>query len=124
MLIKTDLQQTYLTLPDEHLAEGEVDLGTGGQATESQVAAFVTILMQAALRGKGAGDPPPLSSLTLDRPAENLQGRLYGQAHVEERHGKGVTLKCYLFDEQGDRVLSGTAATRRRLPDQPARENH
>jgi len=101
----------YITRPDAHLAEGEIEVTETGVDADEQVLAFATALLRAALDdGSGTDSLPSLSSLSLERLGP-VRGRIYGQAYLERPGTTIHFLRVRLLDEQGEPVLTGMATS-------------
>jgi len=109
----TSTPQPYITQPADGLAEGEIDLGHAGNSEHERVTPFVHRLLRAALHRQVAKGPSQenwiITSCTIEILRQPMQGRVYGQAHVERR-GRTVTFLRYrLRDESGAVAASGMA---------------
>ena len=113
MKTSTTTEQSYITRPQEGLAEGEIDLGQVRDSEEERIMSFIVELLQTALiRGSAEGQSAPsLSSLSVQRSGGALAGRIYGQAYTEKRGDTVAFLRIKLINEEGEVVMTGMATS-------------
>ncbi|MFB0515869.1 MAG: hypothetical protein ACETWG_04590 [Candidatus Neomarinimicrobiota bacterium] len=105
----------FITSPGVDLAEGElnVDLNEQRGGVEERVIPFMAGLFREALRSEdgSGGESAELSSLSVQRLAGSIVGRIYGQAYVEKRGDTVVFLRARLINDRGEVVMTGMATS-------------
>ncbi|MFC1618864.1 hypothetical protein ACFL45_02860 [Candidatus Neomarinimicrobiota bacterium] len=105
--------QPYIVRPLAGLAEGEIDLDAAGGNANEALMPFIMQLLQAAMQDEAEGnrDAAAISSLSVQRQAGQLAGRIYGQAYTEKRGETVVFLRAKLFDAEGRLTMTCMATS-------------
>jgi hypothetical protein len=105
--------QPYIVRPLAGLAEGEIDLDAAGGSADEALMPFIMQLLQAAMQDEAEGnwDAAAISSLSVQRQAGLLAGRIYGQAYTEKRGETVVFLRAKLFDAEGRLAMTCMATS-------------
>ena len=101
--------QPYIVRPLVGMAEGEIDLDRAGGKKETAVMEFMQQLLLTALQDEPgyARHDSAISSLSVQRQAGKLRGRIYGQAFTEKKGESVIFLRARLFDNEGQLVMTG-----------------
>jgi hypothetical protein len=95
------------------MSEGEIDLDQAGGDSDEAVMSFIKQLLQFAMQDEGgeSRDSSGISSLSVQRQAEKLNGRIYGQVYTEKKGETVIFLRGNLFNAEGQPVMTCMATS-------------